>query len=96
MDLSVRARASPWAWLPRLRGDGPYLTRLNWYWFGAAPPTRGWTLLNSRLAHQLSGGPAYAGMDPSHGLAPRHTRRRPRLRGDGIPDEWSYYGLLAN
>ena len=50
------------------------------------PPTRGWSLLQSRTHRCLRGSPAHAGMVPIWNGTGRRTPWFPRPRGDGPPD----------
>ena len=83
MDPTLgRADWEQWR-LPRLRGDGPCMSRKVGRGSPAPPPTRGWTPVSVHLLQHGPGSPAYAGMDPSISRMEPTTRRLPRLRGDG-------------
>ncbi len=69
--------------LPRLRGDGPWLTTRHNRRIKSAPPTRGWSRIPSDKPRLGQVCPAYAGMVPLCVRGTGDPSRLPRLRGDG-------------
>ncbi len=70
-------------WLPRSRGDGPWM-RASRTAFAPAPPlTRGWTHMADVAPQTTAGSPAHAGMDPRKIRPSTWYMRLPRSRGDG-------------
>ena len=85
MDLASPCLPGAIDCLPRLRGDGPEANRERMDRAWSPPPTRGWTPQGHTLSRGEFVSPAYAGMDPGHGLHTDRDLRLPRLRGDGPP-----------
>ena len=75
------ARARPR--LPRTRGDGPCVSSSKLNCYAASPHTRGWTRPGIRVAPDVPGFPAHAGMDPARGGSRHGAGGLPRTRGDG-------------
>ena len=69
--------------IPRARGDGPPIVRVQ-RWSGSdSPRSRGWTPGRDEVAAGVEGFPALAGMDPRSGSSSRGKCWIPRARGDG-------------
>ena len=83
MDRRPCATASSRRRLPRARGDGPKLVRIEVSGLLVAPRTRGWTGPLRRRGLPPGGCPAHAGMDRRLRVRGRRRRRLPRARGDG-------------
>ena len=69
--------------LPRTRGDGPGIPKVEAKVDVASPHTRGWTRGVKPASRWRSGFPAHAGMDPERPSSSASGRRLPRTRGDG-------------
>ena len=76
-------RRGPTSRLPRPRGDGPYLQRVNESFMGVAPPTRGWSVRVDAALGGVAGCPAHAGMVRCRCDIPAISSWLPRPRGDG-------------
>ena len=70
-------------WLPRTRGDGPFMGYRDHFLWKAPPHTRGWSPLGPLLGARSAGSPAHAGMVPALSFFPGATSWLPRTRGDG-------------
>ncbi len=69
-------------WLPRPRGDAPFLIRSIDGGPAAPPPTRGCTRRSTPRRAGGDGSPAHAGMHPDREWRRRHQCWLPRPRGD--------------
>ena len=69
MDPRASSPGSCAKWLPRTRGDGPFLRTARRVVLSASPHTRGWTRRPAGRAGRGDGFPAHAGMDPADGHA---------------------------
>ena len=81
-------------WLPRVRGDRPYLSWIPDSLELASPRARGSTLSYKSPVVRDDGFPACAGIDPRLAAETETHRRLPRVRGDR-PDESPLDAFLA-
>src|SRR5690606_33370409 len=85
MVLANRPFGRSWPSRPRARGDGPLSGGAFLFRARSAPRTRGWSRGDGRVPRRPGVGPAHAGMVRCASRSTRHSRSRPRARGDGPP-----------